>query len=100
MFCTTYEGEIIRGGFNGGDGVNGNSLHFSIKNQKLVEALIKAMENEEEIELSYKHQVFSGPCYANSDYIATGFKVLKKKSAELKQEEKSVTVIQFEDDSI
>lgn len=100
VFCTTYEGEIIRGGFNGGDGVNGNSLHFSIKSQKLVDALTKAMENQEEIELSYKHQVLSGPCYGNSDYIATDFKVLKKKNVELKQEEKPVTVIQFEDDSL
>lgn len=100
VFCTTYEGEIIRGGFSGGDGANGNSLHFSIKSQKLVNALTKAMENQEEVELSYNHQVFSGPCYANTDYIATGFKILKK-NVELKQEEeKPVTVIQFEDDTL
>src|SRR5574338_632246 len=119
MFCPTYEAEIIRGGFNGGSGVNGTALDFSIKNRKLYEELITAMENQEEIELSFKKKKFSGPCYSETGTIATGFRILnpkkeavKKESIEetksteseqkvewqSKNEKKKPVIIQFEDD--
>lgn len=79
MFCPTYEAEIIRGGFNDGSGVNGTSLHFSIKSHKLYERLTEAMENQEEIELKYSRREFSGICYSETGIIATGFTVLKHK---------------------
>ncbi len=89
FFCSTYEAELIRGGFNGGSGVNGNSLNFTIKSKKLYDQLMKAMENQQEIELSYSRTAFSGPCYSESNIIATGFKVLEKK--EVKSEKVETT---------
>jgi len=59
FFCSTYEAELIRGGFNGGSGVNGNALDFTIKSKKLYEQLTKAMENQQEVELHYSKRAFS-----------------------------------------
>ncbi len=78
MFCSTYEAEIIRGGLNGGSGVNGSSLHFTIKDKKLANQLEKAMEEQQEIELSYKQGKFTGFCYGETNIFATGFKILNK----------------------
>lgn len=80
LFCSTYEAEIIRGGFNGGSGINGSALNFSIKNKNLAESLMLAMEQQEEIELHYSKRSFSGPCYSETDTIAVGFKILNKKT--------------------
>lgn len=76
MFCSTYEAEIIRGGLNGGSGVNGLALDFSITDQKLYEQLIEAMEKQQEIELSYTRGKFWGLCTGETGIFATGFKVL------------------------
>jgi hypothetical protein len=85
VFCSTYEAEIIRGGFSGGSGVNGLALDFTIKNKKLYEALVVSMENQQEIELSYDKRAFSGPCYSDSAIIATGFRVLNSEKEVLKE---------------
>lgn len=92
MICPTYEAEIIRGGFSDGSGVNGISLDFSIKDIKLYDELVVAMENQEEIELSYTKQNFSGFCYSETGTIATGFRVLntnnpKQSNNEIKTEQ-------------
>lgn len=108
MFCPTYEAEIIRGGFSDGSGVNGTSLHFTIKSEKLYDRLTAAMENQEEIELKYSKRAFTGPCFSDTDTIAVGFTVLKHKQDESKKEEvveesKQEVVkelIQFEDDKL
>lgn len=92
FFCSTYEAELIRGGFNSGSGVNGNALNFTIKSKKLYEQLTKAMENQSEIELSYSRTAFSGPCYGESNIIATGFKVLEKKEIKAEKVEKTEKV--------
>lgn len=76
VFCSTYEAEIIRGGLNGGTGVNGLALDFSIKEKKLYEQLVEVMEKQQEIELSYTRATMSGPCYSETGIFATGFKVL------------------------
>ncbi len=89
FFCSTYEAELIRGGFNGGSGVNGNALDFTIKSKKLYEQLTKAMENQQEVELHYSKRAFSGPCYSETNVVATGFKVLEKKEVEEKKVEKA-----------
>lgn len=78
FFCSTYEAELIRGGFNGGSGVNGNALDFTIKSKKLYEQLTKAMENQQEVELHYSKRVLTGPCFGETSTIATSFKVLEK----------------------
>lgn len=90
VFCPTYEAEIIRGGFNGGSGVNGLALDFTIKNKKLYHDLVLAMEAQQEIELSYDKRAMSGPCYSETAIVATGFRVLNHKSEVPKEVKESV----------
>jgi hypothetical protein len=89
VFCSTYEAELIRGGFNGGSGVNGTALDFTIKDKKLYQALVDSMENQQEIELTYEKRYLSGPCYSETNFIATGFRLLSPKQ-EVSKEESSV----------
>lgn len=96
IFCSTYEAEIIRGGFNGGSGVNGAALNFTIKNKKLYQDLTDAMENQQEIELRYVRRALTGPCYSETGIIATGFKVIENK----KEEEKTITKVEFSDETL
>lgn len=89
-FCSTYEAEIIRGGLNGGSGVNGLALDFSITDQKLFEQLTEAMEMQQEIELYYQKGFLRGICTGETNYFATGFKVLNaRKSEQNKQEDQN-----------
>jgi hypothetical protein len=50
----TMEVEIMKGGFNNGTGVNGNSLHFTVENRELMEELKTAMDNGDEVKVYYK----------------------------------------------
>lgn len=76
MICTTWEGEIIRGGFNGGSGVNGTVLDFTILDRGLYERLKTAMEQQQEIELFYDKASLTGPCTSETSVFATDFRVL------------------------
>lgn len=96
IFCSTYEAEIIRGGFNGGSGVNGAALNFTIKSKKLYQDLTDVMENQQEIELRYVRKALTGPCYSETRIIATGFKVIENK----KEEEKPITKVEFSDETL
>lgn len=94
FFCSTYEAELIRGGFNSGSGVNGNALNFTIKSKKLYEQLTTAMENQSEVELHYSRRAFSGPCYSETNVVATSFKVLEKKEVKAEKIEKVETKVE------
>lgn len=94
FFCSTYEAELIRGGFNSGSGVNGNALNFTIKSKKLYEQLTDAMENQSEVELHYSRRAFSGPCYSETNVVATSFKVLEKKEVKAEKIEKVETKVE------
>lgn len=59
IFCKTWEAEIIRGGFNGGSGVNGQSFHFTIEDPKIVKQIQEAMEKQHEIKIHYKSEMIS-----------------------------------------
>lgn len=74
--CTTYEGELMRGGFSGGTGVNGQAFHFSVKDKKLADELTKIMEDQQEIEVTYVKSVFSGPCSGDAGVWVTGYRIL------------------------
>ena len=60
MFFKTYEAELIRGGFNSGSGINGQSFHFSIENPILAEKLKNAFENQKEVIIKYHNEAFTG----------------------------------------
>lgn len=54
VFCKTWEGEIVRGGMNGGTGVNGSSFHFTVTDESLVKKVQQAMEGQHEVKISYR----------------------------------------------
>lgn len=94
FWCSTYEAELIRGGFNGGSGVNGNALNFTIKSKKLYEQLTKAMEDQSEVELHYSKRALTGLCFGETDTIATSFKVIKKKEVEVEPKTEEVDTVE------
>jgi hypothetical protein len=76
MICDTYEGELVRGGFNGGSGVNGTAFHFSVKDEALYKRLLEVMEGQQEIEVTYTKSNFSGLCSGDAGVWVTDFRVL------------------------
>lgn len=54
FFAKTVEVEIIRGGFNGGSGAQGQALHFTVENKPdTVKLLETAMTNGDEVKVQY-----------------------------------------------
>ena len=74
--CSTWEGRLVRGGFNTGSGVVGGVFDFTVEDPGLVGKLTVAMEKQQELEVTYKKVAFSGPCTCESDHFITGFRVL------------------------
>jgi len=67
--CKTVEIEIIRGGFNGGSGVNGSSLSFTVENNpEMLNKLKTAMTNGQEVEVKFKHELVSW-CRSDSNSV-------------------------------
>lgn len=76
LLCKTYEGKLVRGGFNTGSGVSGGVFEFTVDDHSMFAELQKAMESQEEIEVTYQKVSFSGPCTSESDHFVTGFRKL------------------------
>lgn len=58
-FCKTNEIEIVRGGMNNGTGVVGSAFHATVENPALFDRLKKALENQEEVKIHFKHEWIS-----------------------------------------
>jgi hypothetical protein len=54
MISDTWEGEIVRGGFQGGNGANGQSFHFTIPSESMAKQAQSLMENQKEVLLTYQ----------------------------------------------
>lgn len=80
VLCKTYEGELIRGGFNSGSGANGAEFHFTILQKELYNKMMISMERQDEIEIEYTKSVLVGPCTADSasQGFVTSYKILKE----------------------
>jgi len=76
MLCSTYEGKLVRGGMNTGSGVLGGVFDFTVEGDDLYSRLNKAMEAQQEIEITYHKVSFSGPCTSESDHFVRGFRVI------------------------
>ena len=63
VFWGTYEGELIRGGFDSGSGGNGNAFHFSFgqfRNSNVVKAL-ELMDKNKPVVIKYHCNLFNPP---------------------------------------
>jgi len=66
VFCQTWEGEIIRGGLNGGSGVVGNAFHFTVEDEALAKKVHEYMEKQQEVKITYR-QEGATLCRSDSD---------------------------------
>ncbi len=66
VFCKTWEGEIIRGGLNTGSGVMGQAFHFTVESDELAKQVERAMNNQQEVRISYRAEGMSF-CRSDSD---------------------------------
>ncbi len=74
--CPTWEAEIVRGGFSGGSGVNGTSFHFTIEDTSLLPAVKTAMENRQEVKITYKSEATSFCRSESENHFLTSISVL------------------------
>lgn len=66
FFCKTWEGQIIRGGFNSGSGAAGAPFEFTVEDPKLLPIIQHALENQQEIKLTYREELMTF-CRSDSD---------------------------------
>lgn len=80
VFCPTWEAEIVRGGFSGGSGVNGQAFHFTIENDAQAEEIRKAMEEQREVKIHYRSE-FATFCRSDSgnDFL-TKLEIVERKA--------------------
>lgn len=80
-FCPTWEAEIIRGGFNGGTGVQGQAFRFTIENNDaLLKQVQDAMNKQQEVKIHYKSEVVTF-CRSEHNNFLTGIEVISAPSA-------------------
>ena len=53
LFIKTYEGQIIRGGFNSGTGAMGSAFNFTVENPETLKQLQNAMDKQQEVKIFY-----------------------------------------------
>ena len=58
-FCQTWEGEIIRGGLNGGSGVMGAAFHFTVESDELAKKVEAAMNAQQEVKITFRSEAIS-----------------------------------------
>ena len=77
FLCKTVEVEIVRGGFNSGSGVNGQSLHFTVENNPgMVNTLKQAMLDGSEVVVTFSKE-FVSICRSDStNNFGTSVKIL------------------------
>ncbi|MEQ1561274.1 MAG: hypothetical protein ABL899_00965 [Nitrospira sp.] len=70
-FCKTWEGEIIRGGLNTGSGVVGQAFHFTVESEDLAKEVERAMNNQQEVRISYRQEGVTWCRSDSGDYFLT-----------------------------
>lgn len=77
-FCPTIEVQLVRGGFNGGTGVNGQAFDFTIEGQPDLEAAAQRyMDAGTEVEVRY-HSYLATICRSDSDHFADAIILVKR----------------------
>jgi len=59
VFCKTWEGSIVRGGFSGGSGANGQAFDFTVADEATAKQIVDAMENQQEVKIHYRAEFVS-----------------------------------------
>lgn len=61
MIRQTWEAEIVRGGFQGGGGVNGQAFDFTVEGDTLAARLRALMEKQAEVRITYRTEGIYSP---------------------------------------
>lgn len=67
MSCKTWEGQIVRGGFSGGNGVNGQSFDFTVASDSLAHVLDSLMDKQTEVRIKYHTRGIASLCSNDTD---------------------------------
>lgn len=65
--CKTWEGELLRGGMQGGSGgFSTTPLHFTVNDPALLKQVQQALDEQYEVEVTYTEYFGPMPCASNS----------------------------------
>lgn len=56
MVSKTWEGQIVRGGFQDGAGVNGQAFEFTVEGDSLAARVRRFMESQTEVRIKYRSE--------------------------------------------
>lgn len=56
MVYKTWEGELIRGGLNDGNGSFGTSFHFTVEDEEMAQKAMDAFFNQYEVIIDYRRE--------------------------------------------
>lgn len=76
VVCPTWEAEIVRGGMNGGSGVNGQSFDFTVSSDAEAEQLRQAMVAQKEVKISYRSEAMTF-CSSDSNHFLTKMEIIE-----------------------
>lgn len=79
LVCPTWEAEIVRGGFNGGNGVNGQAFHFTVADEESAKKIRAAMESQKEVKITYRAELASVCRSDSNSTFMTSFEVIERK---------------------
>jgi hypothetical protein len=81
VFCKTWEGQLIRGGFSNGSGVMGAPFEFTIENNpELVKKVAELMDSQQEVKITYRTEAMT-LCRSDSyNHFLTDIEVLGKQA--------------------
>lgn len=77
----TWEAELVRGGLVGGSGVNGAAFHFTIEDPALVKQLQDALENQKEVKIEYRTEMFAPFRSESGNHFLTKLTIIEPKPA-------------------
>lgn len=77
-FCKTNEMEIVRGGLNGGTGVNGAAFDVTIDDPKLLKIAQDAIATGAEVQITYRTEWVSFCRSDSNSTFLTGIKIIRQ----------------------
>ena len=74
----TWEGELIRGGFQGASGVNGSAFDFTVQSDSLAHIVDSLMTLQAEVRIHYHTPAFYAPWHSESGHFLIAISPMKR----------------------
>lgn len=75
-FVATWEGSIVRGGFNNGSGAMGQAFEFTVEKKDVLNELQKAMDKGSEVKIYYHKEAISFLRSESASYFVDRFEII------------------------